>query len=255
MKKIVKLFCAVLLSAALTACGSGEPASAPSVADSDKAAVQEKLNKQDNKTETTAEKTEDTSAESEAVFEAATDTAPTETESDSNNILVAYFSRADENYNVGTIEKGNTQIVAEYIASEVGADSFHIETVTPYPADYDDCCDVAKKELADKARPELNGTVDNMEQYDIVFLGYPIWWGDMPMAVYTFMDSYDFSDKVVIPFNTHEGSGESGTYSAIASYLPDAQVLDGMAIQGQTAQEFSSDTQQAVRDWLDGLGF
>ena len=257
MKKIVKLFCAVLLSATLTACGSGEPASAPSVADSDKAAVQEKLSKQDNKTETNAEKTEDTSAESEVVSEAVTDAAPSENEpaSDGNNILVAYFSRADENYNVGTIEKGNTQIIAEYIASEVGADSFHIETVTPYPADYDECCDVAKQELADKARPELSGTVDNMEQYDIVFLGYPIWWGDMPMAVYTFMDSYDFSDKVVIPFNTHEGSGESGTYSAIGSYLPNAQVLDGMAIQGKTAQEFNSDTQQSVRDWLDGLGF
>ena len=114
---------------------------------------------------------------------------------------------------------------------------------------------MAKQELADKARPEIQGGVENMEQYDIVFLGYPIWWGDMPMAVYTFMDSCDFSDKVVIPFNTHEGSGESGTYSAIASYLPNAQVLDGMAIQGKTAQDFSSDTQQAVRDWLDGLGF
>ena len=257
MKKIVKLFCAVLLSAALTACGSGEPASAPSVADSDKAAVQEKLSKQDNKTETTTQKTEDTSAESEVVSEAVTDAAPSENEPacDGANILVAYFSRADENYNVGTIDKGNTQIVAEFIADEVGADSFHIETVTPYPADYDDCCDVAKQEFSDKARPELNGTVENMEQYDIVFLGYPIWWGDMPMAVYTFIDSYDFSDKVVIPFNTHEGSGESGTYSAIGSYLPNAQVLDGMAIQGKTAQEFNSDTQQSVRDWLDGLGF
>jgi len=257
MKIIVKLFCAVLLSAALTACGSGEPASAPSVADSDKAAVQEKLNKQDSKTESTTEKSEDTSAESEVVSEAVTDAAPSENEpaSDGANILVAYFSRADENYNVGTIDKGNTQIVAEYIASEVGADSFHIETVTPYPADYDDCCDVAKQELADKARPEIQDGVGNMEQYDIVFLGYPIWWGDMPMAVYTFMDSYDFSDKVVIPFNTHEGSGESGTYSAIGSYLPNAQVLDGMAIQGKTAQEFNSDTQQSVRDWLDGLGF
>ena len=246
IKKIATIFCTVLLSAVLTACGSGEPASAPSVADSDKAAVQEKLNKQDSKTD-------ETKADENTVTIQA-ETEP-QTDSDGTNILVAYFSRADENYNVGTIDKGNTQIVAEYIASEVGADSFHIETVTPYPADYDDCCDVAKQELADKARPEIQGGVENMEQYDIVFLGYPIWWGDMPMAVYTFMDSYDFSDKVVIPFNTHEGSGESGTYSAIGSYLPNAQVLDGMAIQGKTAQEFSSDTQQSVRDWLDGLGF
>ena len=255
--KISVIASALFMALTMTACGSGEPASAPSVTDSDKAAVQEKLNKQGSKNETTSEKAENTSAESEAVSETVTDAAQSENEpaSEGNNILVAYFSRADENYNVGTIDVGNTQIVAEYIADEVGADSFHIETVTPYPADYDDCCDVAKQELADKARPELSETVDNMEQYDIVFLGYPIWWGDMPMAVYTFMDSYDFSDKVVIPFNTHEGSGESGTYSAIASYLPNAQVLEGMAIQGKTAQEFSSDTQQSVRDWLDGLGF
>ena len=174
MKKIVKLFCAVLLSAALTACGSGEPASAPSVADSDKATVQEKLNKQDSKTDETK------ADENTVTIQAETET---QTDSDGKNILVAYFSRADENYNVGTIDKGNTQIVAEFIASEVGADSFHIETVTPYPADYDDCCDVAKQELTDKARPEIQGSVENMEQYDIVFLGYPIWWGDMPMAV------------------------------------------------------------------------
>ena len=242
-----------MIGITLTACGSGEPASVPSVADSDKAVVQEKLNTQDSKTE------EMTPSDEEKQTETAETPADTEaeqqTDTDGTNILVAYFSRADENYNVGTIDIGNTQIIAEYIASEVGADSFHIETVTPYPADYDDCCDVAKQELADKARPEIQGGVENMEQYDIVFLGYPIWWGDMPMAVYTFMDSYDFSDKVVIPFNTHEGSGESGTYSAISSYLPNAQVLDGMAIQGKTAQEFSSDTQQAVRDWLDGLGF
>ena len=180
--------------------------------------------------------------------------ADTDTPTDSEGILVAYFSRADENYNVGTVEKGNTQIIAEYIAGEVGADSFHIETVTPYPANYEECCDTAKQELADNARPELSGTVD-MEQYDIIFLGYPIWWGDMPMAVYTFMDSYDFSGKTVIPFNTHEGSGASGTYSAIEDYLPGAQVQEGLAVQGRDAQEFSNETQQSVRDWLDELGF
>ena len=249
--KIVVILSALFTALTMTACGASEPASAPSVSESDKAAVQEKLNKQDSNPDGT--KADDKQSDEGTVATQAEKDAPTD--GDGKNILVAYFSRADENYNVGTIDKGNTQIVAEFIADKVGADSFHIETVTPYPAEYDDCCDVAKQELADKARPELNGTVDNMEQYDIVFLGYPIWWGDMPMAVYTFMDSYDFSDKVVIPFNTHEGSGESGTYSAIGSYLPNAQVLDGMAIQGKTAQEFSSDTQQSVRDWLDGLGF
>ena len=243
-RKIISLFSAVALCFTLTACNSSEPASAPSVADDDKAAVQDKLNKTESKTDKSEETSNDTSAE-----------APTESTDDGTNILVAYFSRADENYNVGTIAVGNTQILAEYIAEQLGADSFHIETVTPYPADYDDCCDVAKQELAEKARPEIKGGVDNMDGYDIVFLGYPIWWGDLPMAVYTFMESYDLSDKVVIPFNTHEGSGASGTYSTIKSALPNAQVLDGIAIQGKTAQEFNSDTQQTVRSWLDGLGF
>ena len=248
--KIAVILSALFMALTITACGASESASASSVAETDKAAVQEKLNKQVSNTDET--NADDKQSDDSTVTTQAETETPT---GEDKNTLVAYFSRAGEDYNVSTIEKGNTQIIAEYIASEVGADSFHIETVTPYPADYDDCCDVAKQELADKARPELSRTVDNMEQYDIVFLGYPIWWGDMPMAVYTFMDSYDFSDKVVIPFNTHEGSGESGTYSAIGSYLPNSQVLDGMAIQGQTAQEFSSDTQQSVRDWLDGLGF
>ena len=251
VKHIPVVVSSLVMALAVAACAPSEPASAPSVAEIDKAAVEEKLNRQDsrpNETEADNKRSEDIAFSTQAETDDPTD-------SDGRNILVAYFSRADENYNVGTIDKGNTQIIAEYIASEVGADSYHIETVNPYPANYDDCCDVAKKELADKARPEIQGGVENMEQYDIVFLGYPIWWGDMPMAVYTFMDSYDFSDKVVIPFNTHEGSGESGTYSAIGSYLPNAQVLDGMPIQGKTAQEFNSDTQQAVRDWLDDLGF
>ena len=251
--RIAIILSALFMALTMTACGASEPASAPSVAENDKTAVQEKLNKKDSKGEETTKASDDKSAETtkaDTTAELLTDTSD-----DGSNILVAFFSRAGENYNVGTVEVGNTQIIAEYIAKEVGADSFHIETVTPYPADYDECCDVAKKELNDKARPELNGTVENIEQYDIVFLGYPIWWGDMPMAVYTFMESYDFSDKVIIPFNTHEGSGESGTYSNIADALPNAQVLDGMSIQGKTAQEFSSATESSVREWLDRLGF
>ena len=251
MKRIITIFSAVILSAALTACGSGEPASAPSVAESDKSIVQEKLNKQDNKTEDTKPSDEEKQTET---TETPAETKTQQNDTDGTNILVAYFSRADENYNVGTVEVGNTQILAEYIADEVGADSFHIETVNAYPADYDDCCDVAKQELADKARPEIQGGVENMEQYDIVFLGYPIWWGDMPMAVYTFMDSYELSDKVIIPFCTHEGSGLSGTDSNIADYTG-AQVLTAIDMRGSTAQELNGDTKQTVRDWLDGLGF
>lgn len=249
-QQITSLFTALLIGLTLTACGSGEPASAPSVADNDKVAVQNKLNKDEGKTEAdTAAENDDNQSETET---SAVEPS-TEQTSDGTNILVAYFSRADENYSVGTIEVGNTQILAEYIVDEVGADSFHIETVTPYPADYDECCDVAKQELNDKARPEITSSVD-MEQYDIVFLGYPIWWGDMPMAVYTFMESYDWSGKVVIPFCTHEGSGLSGTDSSIAS-VTGAQVLTAIDMRGSTAQALNDDTKQTVRTWLDDLGF
>ena len=172
-----------------------------------------------------------------------------------DNVLITYFSRAGENYSVGIVDRGNTDLLAEIVAEETGGELFRIETVREYPSAYDEMLTVATEERTNKERPELKTSIENFGSYDVIFVGYPIWWGDMPMAVYTFMDSYDFSDKVVIPFNTHEGSGESGTYSAIESYLPNAQVLDGMAIQGKTAQEFSSDTQQTVRDWLDGLGF
>lgn len=232
-RRILTVFSAFMICLVLTACGSNELAEATSVADSDKTAVQEKLNKQEeSKTENT--KPSDDYKQSDETNAPAEKTE--EQTSDGTNILVAFFSRADENYNVGTVAIGNTQILAEYIADEVGADSFHIETVTPYPKDYDDCCDVAKQELNDKARPEIQGGVDNMEQYDIVFLGYPIWWGDMPMAIYTFIESYDWSDKVVIPFCTHEGSGLSGTDSNIKD-ATGAQVLTAIDMRRTTAQE------------------
>ena len=249
--KIAFVISALVFALTMTACGSNEPAETPSVADGDKSIVQEKLNKQEE-SKTADTKPSDDDKQSDETNAPAK--KPEEQTSDDTNILVAYFSRADENYSVGTVEVGNTQILAEYIADEVGADSFHIETVTPYPKDYDDCCDVAKQELADKARPEIQGGVDKMEQYDIVFLGYPIWWGDMPMAVYTFMESYDWSDKVVIPFCTHEGSGLSGTDSNIKD-ATGAQVLTAIDMRGTTAQELSDDTKQTVRDWLDDLGF
>lgn len=154
-KRILSVLSVFMLGITLTACGSSEPVEAPSVAEGDKSIVQEKLNKQDNKTEDT--KHSDNEKQTETAEEAAQ-----KTDTDGTNILVAYFSRADENYNVGTVEVGNTQILAEYIADEVGADSFHIETVTPYPAGYDDCCDVAKQELSDDTKQTVHSWFDDL---------------------------------------------------------------------------------------------
>lgn len=171
-------------------------------------------------------------------------------ETQTNKILIAYFSREGENYGVGTIEKGNTCIVAEMIAENNGGTLFEIERTTPYPASYDECTDEAKQEQHDNARPELTATVDDFEDYDIIFLGYPNWWGDMPMPVYTFLESYDFSEKTIIPFCTHAGSGLSSTVTSIQSECPDAAVTDGFSIEGKTAQKDRDTTSAAVEEWL-----
>ena len=182
-------------------------------------------------------------------------------------ILVAYLSRAGENYNVGTvkegsasaayagyIEKGNTAILAEVIAEATGGDLFAISTVTPYPDDYATMLQVAQEEINTDARPQLAGTVENMDDYDIIFIGYPIWHGRMPQVIYTFLESYDLTGKTVVPFNTHEGSGQSGTQQVIVNVLPGSTVLQGLAVRGKTAQEDPEQTQALVNEWLEGLG-
>ena len=168
-----------------------------------------------------------------------------------SRVLIAYFSRAGENYGVGVIEKGNTEIVAEMIAEQTGGDLFHIETVTPYPEDYDACTAVARREQDENARPALAATVENIDDYDTVYLGYPIWYGDMPMAVYTFLESLDWSGKIIIPFSTHAGSGLSGTQAHIASACPGAELGSGFTIPGQTAQNNRETTRRAVLEWLE----
>ncbi|MDD2647705.1 MAG: flavodoxin [Eubacteriales bacterium] len=170
-----------------------------------------------------------------------------------SNVLVAFFSRTGENYGVGVIKKGNTHIIADIIAGKMGAYTFEIARVTPYPEAYRECTDEAKNEKNANARPELTAAVDNFSAYDVVFLGYPNWWGDMPMPVYTFLESYDFSGKTVIPFCTHAGSGLSGTESTIAGMLSGATVLDGLAVAGTTAQNDYDAAEKAVTEWLEKL--
>lgn len=176
-----------------------------------------------------------------------------ETES-TGKILIAYFSRADENYGVGYIEKGNTAMIAEMIAEETGGELFHIERETPYPAVYDECTAEAKQELNDNARPALAEDKD-LAEYDVIFLGYPIWWGEMPMPVYTFLEGHDFSGKTVIPFCTHAGSGLSGTEKSIEDVCTDAEILDGLSIRGEDAQNSQDQARETVKEWLEGLSY
>ena len=189
-----------------------------------------------------------------------------EEQAESHHILVAYLSRAGENYNVGEtregsasaayagyIEKGNTAIMAALIAELTGGDLFGITTVTPYPEDYASMLQVAQEEINADARPALTAVVENMEDYEVIFIGYPIWHGKMPQAIYSFIENYDLAGKTVIPFNTHEGSGQSGTQQVIENALPDSTVLQGLAIQGKTAQENETRTRGLLTEWLAGL--
>ena len=169
-------------------------------------------------------------------------------------VLVAYFSRADENYGVGYIEKGNTEIIAEMIAEETGGELFHIERETPYPAAYDECTEEAKKELDDNARPALAEDKD-ISEYEVIYLGFPVWWGEMPMPVYTFLEGHDFSGKTVIPFCTHAGSGLSGTEKSIESVCAGSEILGGLSIKGEDAQNSQDKAREIVKEWLEGLSY
>ncbi|MBQ7515758.1 MAG: NAD(P)H-dependent oxidoreductase [Schwartzia sp.] len=168
--------------------------------------------------------------------------------------LVVYFSRADENYNVGYIEKGNTKILAEMIAEATGADTFEIKPAKPYPKEYTPATEVAKKEKNDNARPEIVGAMPDVSGYDVIFLGYPIWWGDLPMPCYTFFDKVKLAGKTVAPFCTHEGSGLSGTDGYIAK-ATGAKVAEALEMKGTTAQKSRDEAKKEVLAWLQKLGY
>ena len=172
-----------------------------------------------------------------------------------NNVLIACFSRNGENYNVGVIEKGNTELLAEIISEETGGELFNIVPVVPYPESYDEMLTVATQERTDNARPAIQNTIENFDDYDVIFVGYPIWWGDMPMIMYNFLESYDFSGKTIIPFNTHEGSGQAGTVAEIRELCPDSNVLDGFSVRGSVAQNDGESARAVVQNWLDSNNF
>lgn len=162
--------------------------------------------------------------------------------------LVVYFSRTGENYGVGVIEKGNTEIVAEIIAGHVGATLLKVEPVKAYPSGYDECTSVAKKELSAEARPEVKPASVNPEDFDEIYVGYPVWWGEMPMPMFTFLEKYNLKGKRIFPFVTHEGSGLSGVKRLEEATGGDVQ--KGLAVYGHEAQGNRAKVEKAVLKWL-----
>ena len=166
-----------------------------------------------------------------------------------SDTLIAYFSRADENYFGGAIryvQKGNTEIVCEKIKELIEADTFRIEMKHPYSPAYLTCIDEAKKDLKENARPELVSIPKSIDNYSTIILAYPNYWGTIPMAVATFLESFNFSEKIILPLCTNEGSGMGKSESDIKKYVPNAILKSGLAIIGSRAEN----SIKAIKAWL-----
>ena len=233
MKKLLSLALCTMLSFSLTACSeeaasSGEGSSSEPLSQPSSDTVPES-------SETAAESSE-ISAESQETAE------PSEaveiTDPETGGTLIAYFSWS-----------GNTEAMANLIQQETGGELFEITPVTPYTDDYNELLDIARQEQDENARPELASQVENWESYDTVFVGYPDWWSDAPMLVYTFLESYDWTGKTLIPFCTSGGSGFGRSLDNLAASAPGAAILDGLHVQGEDVENSAGE----ISDWIGGL--
>lgn len=155
--------------------------------------------------------------------------------------LVIYFSRADENYSVGYIEKGNTEIIAEYIKDITGADLFKVERKIPYAKDYQTCIEEAKQEQQKNERPELLNTLYSIDDYEVIYIGSPIYWGTMPQPMFTQLEKLNWNNKTVRIFITHEGSGLANVPNDVKRICKGANVLnDAIAIRGSDCRNAKS---------------
>ena len=170
-------------------------------------------------------------------------------------MCLAAITGADaKNLTVYFSVSGNTERLANAIHENAGGDIIRIEPVNPYPVDdyhNKSFTELAQQEKTDGTRPEIKDIDINLDEYDTIFIGYPIWWGSMPMAVYTFFDKYDLSNKTIAPFNTHEGSGAGDSHGEIMRLEPDATIVDGLSVYGSNTTEDQSET---VKSWLERIG-
>lgn len=223
MKKTLSVLFAILLMVSLAACEGRNPGSEGNA---------------DSQATSSAPAQEPASEVVQETADAETASEPETAPEEGGGTLVAYFSWS-----------GNTRGMAELIAQETGGDLFEIATADPYTDDYNELLDVARQEQSEDARPELNAQVENWDSYDTVFVGYPNWWSDAPMAVYTFLESYDFTGKTLIPFNTSASGGFGRSLTGIEQSAAGATVLEGLAL---TESELGEE-QTRITSWLEGL--
>lgn len=239
MKKVSSIFAAGALGLAamftLAGCGTSQSSAAASSASATEASA------------------EPSAVPAETAAPAAQDNAAQASDGDTKT-LVVYFSVPDDRSNsyveVNGERLGNTQYMAYVIQENTGADIFRIQPKTPYPTNHEALLQAAQDEIRANARPEIDGEIENFDAYDTVFVGYPNWNADMPYIMYTFFETYDFSGKTIVPFNTHGGSGFSGTQQTIAQLEPGAAMLEGKSI----SRSSIGGAEQEIIDWLDSIG-
>ena len=255
-KTIFAMLIGMILMVGLTACGNRN-IQEPDTTQSEALKTDSSISAEDNLAQET-----DNSASVETV---SADDVPVEAgtnQTEDSKALVVYFSvpettnaenmNAEEEYSTVVIDGevlGNTQYVAYVIQENIGADIFRIEPVTSYPMNHADLEEVATEEKRSNAMPEIVAEIENIEQYNTIFLGYPNWYSDMPRIIYSFLDQYDLSGKTIVPFVTSGGSGFSNTISTIADMEPDAEVItDGLSISRDVVQDAEEDIVQWVKD-------
>ena len=162
--------------------------------------------------------------------------------------LIIYFSRTGENYSVGKVDKGNTEMIVDYITQVTNIKSFKINPETAYPEVYSETVEIARNEKSSNARPKIKDPLTNIDNYDTILLGYPIWHSDLPNIVMTQLELLNFQGKTIYPFNTHEGSGTGNSISDIKKVVPSAVVKDGFALRGQDARK--NESRANIEKWL-----
>ena len=251
IKKITFLVLAAALSISLAACGNSQTTAVTS--------GQDKQQAESTQTADSSEAKEPESAQAENKAEVQqTETAAENGSSAGNNILILYFS-ADNTKDIDAVSSAtpmtdgtaSVEWIANIIHDNVGGDLIPIIPSEDYPLEYEALADYAKKERDNGGRPAFESLSVDPTSYDVVFIGYPVWWYEMPMIMDTLFDTYDFSGVTIVPFNTHAGSRDGGTYGDIKELEPNATVLDGLAVRGEDVGKDSAKT--SVEEWLRGL--
>lgn len=232
---------AAALTVSLSACGSAGGSTS-----SQSSSAPEVSSAQTQDAETSEAQTSEETASDTAAQESATGAASSSENSGVDAVASASYTEIDGE------AIGRLRVIADMIQENVGGDLFSIHTSVVYPADGGELIDYAAQEQSENARPELTTHIENLDQYDTIFIGYPNWWADLPMAVYSFFDEYDFSGKTIIPFNVHNGSRFSRTIQTIEELEPDATVIEnGFTVNERNVADAAGD----VASWLQELGY